>query len=124
MNLDSPNHREHVAYPESGTFESVGPCPASHPVRLPQILLETVWDTKQFNNKADWPADGSQVRASPPLSLHHFSIPLIARGANLFVISSPSHGHQATTPASPRTPITSLAGRTIHSKRPWTARRM
>lgn len=29
-------------------------------MRLPQILLETVWDTKQFNNKADWPADGSQ----------------------------------------------------------------
>ncbi|KAH7408806.1 hypothetical protein DE146DRAFT_647234 [Phaeosphaeria sp. MPI-PUGE-AT-0046c] len=60
VNLDSPNHREHVTYPESGTFESGGPCPASHPVRLPQILLETVWDTKQFNNKADWPADGKQ----------------------------------------------------------------
>jgi len=58
--LDSPNHQDHVAYPESGTFESGGPCPATHPVRLPQILLETVWDTRQFNNKADWPADGSQ----------------------------------------------------------------
>jgi hypothetical protein len=61
VNLDSPNHREHVAYPETGTFESGGKCPATHPVRLPQILLETVWDTKAFNNKADWPADGSQV---------------------------------------------------------------
>lgn len=60
VNLDSPNHREHVAYPETGTFESGGKCPSTHPVRLPQILLETVWDTKQFNNKADWPADGSQ----------------------------------------------------------------
>jgi len=60
VNLDSPNHRDHVAYPETGTFESGGPCPATHPVRLPQILLETVWDTKTFNNKADWPADGSQ----------------------------------------------------------------
>ncbi|KAF1998497.1 hypothetical protein P154DRAFT_602955 [Amniculicola lignicola CBS 123094] len=60
VNLDSPNHRDHVAYPESGTFESGGPCPATHPVRLPQLLLETVWDTKAFNNKADWPADGSQ----------------------------------------------------------------
>jgi hypothetical protein len=47
-------------YPESGTFESGGPCPKTHPVRLPQILLETVWDTKAFNNKADWPSDGSQ----------------------------------------------------------------
>ncbi|KAF2262422.1 hypothetical protein CC78DRAFT_554536 [Lojkania enalia] len=60
VNLDSPNHRDHVAYPESGTFESGGPCPTTHPVRLPQLLLETVWDTKQFNNKADWPEDGSQ----------------------------------------------------------------
>ena len=59
-NLDSPNHADHVAYPESGTFESGGPCPATHPVRLPQLMLETVWDTKQFNNKNDWPEDGSQ----------------------------------------------------------------
>ena len=59
-NLDSPNHREHVSYPATGTFENGGACPSSHPVRIPQILLETVWDTKQFNNKADWPSDGSQ----------------------------------------------------------------
>ncbi|KAF2729404.1 hypothetical protein EJ04DRAFT_589073 [Polyplosphaeria fusca] len=59
-NLDSPNHQDHVAYPESGTFESGGPCPSTHPVRIPQILLETVWDTRAFNNKADWPTDGSQ----------------------------------------------------------------
>ncbi|KAH8702945.1 hypothetical protein GQ44DRAFT_764278 [Phaeosphaeriaceae sp. PMI808] len=57
-NLDSPNHREHVSYPETGTFESGGRCPSTHPVRLPQILLETVWDTKSFNNKADWPTEG------------------------------------------------------------------
>lgn len=23
-------------------------------------MLEIVWDTRQFNNKAEWPADGSQ----------------------------------------------------------------
>lgn len=57
-NLDSPNHQDHVAYPETGTFESGGKCPSTHPVKLPQILLETVWDTRAFNNKADWPATG------------------------------------------------------------------
>jgi hypothetical protein len=76
VNLDSPNHREHVAYPSSGTFESGGPCPSTHPVRLPQILLETVWDTRAFNNKADWPADGSQVSVFPfnipPPTFHFF----------------------------------------------------
>lgn len=60
VNLDSPDHMAHMAYPETGTFESGGPCPASHPVRTAQVLFEVVWDTRQFNNKADWPADGSQ----------------------------------------------------------------
>lgn len=60
VNLDSPNHRDHVDYPATGTFESGGPCPSTHPVRLPQILLETLWDTTAFNNKEDWPEDGSQ----------------------------------------------------------------
>lgn len=60
VNLDSPDHMAHMAYPANGTFESQGPCPATHPVRMPQVLFETVWDTKQFNNKADWPTDGTQ----------------------------------------------------------------
>ncbi|KAK8065836.1 hypothetical protein PG997_012583 [Apiospora hydei] len=60
VNLDSPDHMAHMAYPANGTFESGGPCPESHPVRMPQVLFEVVWDTRQFNNKADWPADGSQ----------------------------------------------------------------
>jgi hypothetical protein len=58
VNLDSPNHQDHVSYPEIGTFESGGKCPSTHPVRIPQLMLETVWDTRSFNNKADWPADG------------------------------------------------------------------
>lgn len=38
-------------------FAPAGPCPASHPVRMPQLAFETLWDTTQFNNM--WPADGS-----------------------------------------------------------------
>jgi hypothetical protein len=60
VNLDSPNHRDHVSYPARGTFQSNGACPASHPVKLPQIFLEVVWDTTKFNNPEDWPVDGSQ----------------------------------------------------------------
>ncbi|KAH8903548.1 hypothetical protein BR93DRAFT_986250 [Coniochaeta sp. PMI_546] len=58
-NVDSPNHQDHVAYPESGTFESGGPCPATHPVKIPQLMLETVWDTSAFNDKQDF-ANGNQ----------------------------------------------------------------
>lgn len=58
--LDTPDHKSHVSFPQSGSFESNGPCPASHPVKLPQVMYEILWDTSKFNNKADWPADGSQ----------------------------------------------------------------
>ena len=59
-NLDSPDHQSHMAYPANGTFENQGPCPESHPVRMPQLMYETIWDTAPFNNKEDWPEDGSQ----------------------------------------------------------------
>jgi len=25
-------------------------CPASHPIRMPQVAYETVWDTREFNS--------------------------------------------------------------------------
>ncbi|TPX16381.1 uncharacterized protein E0L32_004030 [Thyridium curvatum] len=59
-NLDSPDHKQHIAYPAQGTFETGGACPASHPVKIPQVMYEIMFDTRQFNNKAEWPADGSQ----------------------------------------------------------------
>ncbi|TVY82100.1 hypothetical protein LSUE1_G005832, partial [Lachnellula suecica] len=64
VNLDSPNHQDHVAYPTGGphAFDGTttgGACPSTHPVKIPQLMLEIVWDTTKFNNKADWPADGS-----------------------------------------------------------------
>jgi hypothetical protein len=59
-NADTPDHKSHMSYPASGTFESGGACPASHPVKVPQVMYEVMFDTRQFNNQADWPADGSQ----------------------------------------------------------------
>jgi hypothetical protein len=61
-NLDSPNHQDHIAYPKNGpaAFLSTGDCPSTHPVKIPQLMLEVVWDTTSFNNKAEWPEDGSQ----------------------------------------------------------------
>ncbi|KAK4459728.1 hypothetical protein QBC42DRAFT_231075 [Cladorrhinum samala] len=62
-NLDSPNHVDHVAHPASGpaSFAVVNAqCPPSHPVKIPQVHYEIVWDTTKFNNKNEWPEDGSQ----------------------------------------------------------------
>ncbi|KAF2729401.1 hypothetical protein EJ04DRAFT_537866 [Polyplosphaeria fusca] len=58
-NLDSPDHKSHMSYPETGTFESGGPCPSTHPVRTGQLMYEVVWDTKSFHD-LEWPTDGTQ----------------------------------------------------------------
>ena len=60
VNLDSPDHMGHVSYPANGTFDNQGPCPSSHPVRIPQILYEVIFETGEFNTKGQWPEDGSQ----------------------------------------------------------------
>lgn len=60
VNLDSPDHASHVAYPSSGTFENGGPCPSTHPVKIPQVFYEVIWDTRKFNDKSLWPTDGTQ----------------------------------------------------------------
>jgi len=42
-NLDTPNHKDHVAHPASGptSFAVVGgKCPETHPVKIPQVMLE------------------------------------------------------------------------------------
>ncbi|KAH7392525.1 hypothetical protein BKA66DRAFT_439251 [Pyrenochaeta sp. MPI-SDFR-AT-0127] len=59
-NLDSPDHMSHMAYTATGTFESQGPCPSSHPVRMAQLMYEVIYETAPFNDPSIWPADGSQ----------------------------------------------------------------
>ncbi|KAL2129469.1 hypothetical protein VTI74DRAFT_7771 [Chaetomium olivicolor] len=53
-NVDSSDHKSHIIYPKSGSFESTGLCPASHPVHLAQLMYEVMWDTREFN-KSIWP---------------------------------------------------------------------
>jgi hypothetical protein len=57
-NLDSPNHQSHMASTVRGGFRPAGPCPASHPIKMPQLAYETLWNTTAFADM--WPKDGSQ----------------------------------------------------------------
>ncbi|KAH8669533.1 hypothetical protein BGZ60DRAFT_469797 [Tricladium varicosporioides] len=57
-NLDSPDHQSHVSY-TTGALGLNGTCPSTHPVMIPQIFIETIWDTGKFP-KEEWPTDGSQ----------------------------------------------------------------
>ena len=34
--------------------------PSTHPVKIPQLFYETVWNTVPFNDPSLWPEDGSQ----------------------------------------------------------------
>ncbi|KAL1837981.1 hypothetical protein VTJ49DRAFT_3170 [Mycothermus thermophilus] len=65
VNLDSPDHQSHVAYPVPGSeadrFDYAGGvCPESHPVRIPQVMYEVQWDTTPFNDPELWPEDETQ----------------------------------------------------------------
>ncbi|KAI5811394.1 WSC-domain-containing protein [Peziza echinospora] len=54
-NLDSPDHKSHMAYP-SGV--NSGSCPASHPVRFISIFYEVMWDVNEWKDKwvdGKWP---------------------------------------------------------------------
>jgi len=57
-NLDSPDHQSHMYNTDPGHFREAAPCPASHPVRMPQLAYETMWNTTVFKDM--WPKDGSQ----------------------------------------------------------------
>lgn len=53
-NLDSDDHMSHMYNTGRGAFQNADPCPASHPVRVPQLAYETLWDTAKFNSM--WPS--------------------------------------------------------------------
>lgn len=47
QNLDSDDHKSHMAYPP---FIQDGICPDTHPVYLPILFYETIWQTNAFAN--------------------------------------------------------------------------
>jgi len=55
--LDSPDHQTHVKYSGAGASGGGG-CPTTHPVKLPQIMYELMWDISGFAT-SDYPTDGS-----------------------------------------------------------------
>lgn len=55
VNLDSPNHKDHVAYPDR---MDNGACPPTHPKRLISIFYEIIWKTEEWSGQW-WHADGS-----------------------------------------------------------------
>jgi hypothetical protein len=62
VNLDSPDHRAHVAYSDEipGLGALAGDkCPEGYPVRIPQVMYEVMFDTEIFSDAKDW-GNGTQ----------------------------------------------------------------
>ncbi|KAF4120756.1 protein of unknown function (DUF1996) [Geosmithia morbida] len=55
-NVDSEDHQSHVAFPD---LIMSGTCPDTHPVQLPAMLFETIWDTHALEGR-----DGMFVMAN------------------------------------------------------------
>lgn len=50
-NVDSEDHQSHAAYPIDAVDS--GDCPATHPIKLPTMFHEWVYETSKFNSPAD-----------------------------------------------------------------------
>ncbi|KAF8538786.1 hypothetical protein BDD12DRAFT_840894 [Trichophaea hybrida] len=48
VNSDSENHRSHMAYP---SVMDDGECPSTHPIRVPSLFFETIWDINEVYGK-------------------------------------------------------------------------
>jgi hypothetical protein len=64
VNLDSPDHKSHVTYTALGSGDiDVGPtgsCPASHPVVIPQVMYEVMWDVSTASSSS-WSVQTIQI---------------------------------------------------------------
>jgi hypothetical protein len=61
-NLDSVDHQSHVKYGQGTGASGGGACPASHPVKLPQVMYELMWNVTDFaNDKNIWPSGNPYV---------------------------------------------------------------
>jgi hypothetical protein len=49
-NLDSPDHKSHMAYVPNRAVLAGANCPTTHPIRVPQVMYEIMWDTRPFND--------------------------------------------------------------------------
>ncbi|KAL2869421.1 DUF1996 domain-containing protein [Aspergillus lucknowensis] len=52
-NLDSPDHKSHMAYPATGDYNK-GVCPKTHPIAIFSIFVEFLFNTKPFPDYENW----------------------------------------------------------------------
>jgi hypothetical protein len=65
VNLDSPDHKSHMAYPSGG-------CPSTHPVPVPEVTISVLYQVRDASAPARWRLSSDNYDASLPAgySLH------------------------------------------------------
>jgi hypothetical protein len=69
VNTDSPDHRSHVAYP-TAKYDALGAggnCPDTHPVQIPQVMYEVMWDVSLPRHLFAGPKKSSLIRFMPTI---------------------------------------------------------
>ena len=107
-NLDSPDHRSHVAY-APGSALAGDKCPSTHPVRIPQVMYEIMYDTSGFADPAYF-QNGKQ-----PL-VYSFGDPSVLPFYLLYISLLTLGSELDTVPMV----TTSLAGKTVPFSVLWT----
>jgi len=60
VNLDSPDHKSHMAYPSGNA------CPSTHPVALPEITFNIVYPVAETNAPLHWRLSSDNYPATQP----------------------------------------------------------
>jgi len=66
-NLDSADHRSHMAYPAFDGTSAKARCPASHPYLIPQFTLGATWLIRADDNIATWHLASDRMPGMPAM---------------------------------------------------------
>lgn len=69
INLDSPDHKSHMAYNNS-TYTSANKCPASHPIAIPEIMLNLNYKVLAGVDMSKWRLSSDNYVGSAGYSAH------------------------------------------------------
>ena len=66
LNLDSPDHKSHMANPVNVKANNTGNCPSTHPVALPQIAYQVLYQVRVTGETKYWRLSSDAYDATLP----------------------------------------------------------
>jgi len=66
VNLDSPDHKSHMANPVNVKANNTGNCPSTHPVAIPQIAFQVLYQVRVTGETKYWRLSSDAYDATKP----------------------------------------------------------